>query len=131
MMILDTNILVRLIVKDGGVDLEKAYLILENINQGLITAKVSPVIIAEVIFVLTAKGNYGLRKTDFIDSLFDILLVENILIEEKDIVFLAIKYYSKYSLGFADCYLLAKKQIDDLDGILTFDKKLLKTSYDL
>ena len=115
-VMLDTNMILRYVLKDNDVMLEQAKIYLK---QGNIWVTLE--IIAEVVYVL--KGLYGMNR----EQIFDVIMgfMRLVQCEEKIILYLALETYKENNLDFVDCVLYAYNKMDGFE-IATFDKKLLR-----
>lgn len=116
MKIIDTNMILRLLMRDD----EKAADIVEELikNDKVL---VMPEVIAEVVYVMTKVYKIDRRTTVVAISAF--LDVDNVETEKSDAVKKGLEYYGKTSLDFVDCLLCAYNTVSGYE-ICTFDKKL-------
>lgn len=99
MRAVDTNVLVRLIVRDDKSQQSSAE---SFVASG---AWVSHLVLAETIWVLDSV--YGLDHAELIDAIDMLQNQEQLVIEEARIVSAALDHYrKKNSLGFTDCLIL-------------------------
>jgi len=99
MRAVDTNLLVRLIVRDDAKQAQAAEAFTER------GAWVSHLVLAETVWVLDAV--YG-RTPGQIAAAVDLMLNhQNLTLQDADVVALALRSYrSRPSLGFSDCLIL-------------------------
>ncbi len=113
MTLIDTNVILRYLLNDISEQADKAG---EIIDSGAYTL---PEIVAEVVYVLTKLYSVPREKiSDIVPPIFDEVEIEN-----KDIVLLALKTFSETKFDFVDSLLLARKELKS-ETIFTFDKKL-------
>lgn len=114
-VLIDSNILIRLITNDDEKLTQQAYNVVKN-NTCIIT---SPVL-AESIFVLLSFYKYSradiIKLTEFLD-------IENFEIEDKEVNFSAIRIFYKTNLSFIDTWVYSKAKSLKVE-LKTFDKKL-------
>jgi predicted nucleic-acid-binding protein len=123
MLGVDTNLLVRLLVKDDEHQAESAVTILSDLSQKF---AVHPVVLCELVWVLSAAYEY--QKSDIVKVLSHLIRVENFVILDKETVQAAIELYACTSMDFADAYIgHANKNAGCLRS-LTFDKKAAQSS---
>ena len=123
MLGVDTNLLVRLLVKDDTHQAETARNILSDLSQQFV---IQPVVICELVWVLSAA--YGYAKADVVKVISHLMRVENFVILDKETVQSAIELYSSTNMDFADAYIgHANKNAGCLSSI-TFDKKAAQSS---
>jgi predicted nucleic-acid-binding protein len=119
MRAVDTNVLVRLLVRDGAKQVRAAE---EFVSSG---AWISHLVLAETIWVLDAVYE---RTAEQIATAIDMLLDhQHLAMQDADIVAAALASFRKYpALGFSDCLIL---EIARKSGHLptgTFDRDLAK-----
>ncbi|MEI6728407.1 MAG: PIN domain-containing protein [bacterium] len=123
--LLDTNILIRVITGDDPKLSPKARQIIEKAVTANYKLVVTPIIVAECLYVLTSKALYGLSRDKSVLALQVVLNLKNLVLEEKEALNLALEIYQNHNIDFADCYLLAKNEVGIYSGIKTFDEKIL------
>ncbi|MBI2326943.1 PIN domain-containing protein [Candidatus Curtissbacteria bacterium] len=120
MIFLDTNIILRFVLQDHPIYSKKAANIFAQIDRGKIRIYLSWLVIFEAVFVL--QNSHKLSKTEITEKLFPMLLLKNILFENKDLLKTTFEYYVDRNISFADAYhaaLMAKKKIKE---IYSFDR---------
>lgn len=123
MLGVDTNLLVRLLVKDDARQAETARNILSDLSQKFV---IQPIVLCELVWVLSAA--YGYKKEDIVNVISHLIRVENFVILDKENVQSAIELYSSTNMDFADAYIgYANKNAGCLSSI-TFDKKAAQSS---
>jgi uncharacterized protein len=117
---LDTNILLRIILKDVPTQLEKAEALIAN-NKVL---AIDDLAITETVFVLEKVVN--LDRPSISELILS--LVNNQFIDMNgDVIAEALEYFLEFrSLSFNDCYLAAKAKGSKKTPLYTFDKSLAK-----
>ncbi len=123
MIALDTNVLVRYIIRDDKAQTRKASLAIDGLTTDA-PAFISCIVLCEINWVL--KTAYKVAKPDCIDALGRILSVAVFDIENLGACLAALKLYEAGQADFSD-YLLQKiAQQEGYMTVLTFDKKALK-----
>ncbi len=119
MRALDTNVLLRLLVRDDAAQAETADAF---IAKG---AWVSHLVLAETLWVLSAVYE---RSAQQLIALLDILLVhESLVLQDADTVAAALTHFRrKPALGFSDCLVLEIARKAGHTPLATFDKALAK-----
>ena len=119
MRALDTNVLVRALVRDDLVQARRAD---EFIASG---AWVSLLVLAETVWVLGAVYE---RRTAQIIALLEVLLAhESLVLQDADTVAAALtSFKAKPKLGFSDCLVVEIARKAGHTPIGTFDKALAK-----
>lgn len=119
MRAIDTNVLVRLIVRDHKAQQLSAEAF---IDAG---AWVSHLVLAETIWVLDSV--YGLGRDELVDVIEMLLSQELITIEEPQVVLAALEHYrKKRTSGFTDFLILEIARKAGHVPLGTFDKDLSK-----
>ena len=116
MKILDTNIILRYLLRDN---IEQANVAKEAIESGATTLSE---VIMEVIYVL--HKHYMVPKTEICKSL--LALSKGVHVAEQEVILYALKVFESHNLDYVDCLLVAKAVLRGED-IITFDKKIKKT----
>jgi len=119
MRALDTNVLVRLLVRDETAQTKAADTF---IAKG---AWVSHLVLAETLWVLSAVYE---RSAQQLIALLDILLAhESLVLQDADTVAAALEHFRrKPALGFSDCLVLEIARKAGHTPLATFDKALAK-----
>ena len=121
MRAVDTNILLRLLVRDDAAQVKAA----ENfIEKG---AWVSQLVLAETLWVLDAV--YERSKSQLAKALDLLLNHETLTLQDADVVAAALAHFRKRpTLGFSDCLILEIARKAGHLPLGTFDKSLGKLS---
>ncbi|WP_066296949.1 PIN domain-containing protein [Bacillus sp. FJAT-29937] len=117
----DTNVLIRLIVKDDEDKFRIMMKLAKKVENHELTLIIPTVVIAECCWLL--KSFYQLEKSLIKEYLTDILQSVNVEPEE-EIVIEALRLYAEKNIDFADA-LLSVKSSSTLP-VLTWDKKDFK-----
>lgn len=119
--ILDTNFILRYLLADDQLMLEKSRKIFNKIKAGEIMATIEQAVFTEIIYVLSSF--YKVPKDKISYTLSELIAYKGISCD-KDVYLLALKYYGEKHLHIVDCLLLAISRTKDL-ALLSFDEKLL------
>ncbi len=117
---LDTNVLVRYLIRDD--DAEKALadrFVAEALDRGE-TLFVNQIVLCELVWVLTKA--YRFRRTEVSEVLDKILLARQFEVEEKDLAFQALETYAGATADFADCLIGARNRAAGCASTVTFDR---------
>lgn len=114
-LIVDTNILLRLILRDDEKGLKTAEHMLATASPG--SCRVTALVVSEVFYVLHIMGYPRDRAATTIAALLDHdqFVVDSFVND-------TIKLFGKHNLDFADCYLITVALEDDV-VLQTLDKK--------
>jgi len=117
----DTNVILRFLLKDNPAQLEQAKKWFKQAENGTIKLIVSPVVVAESCFVL--ESFYKVKRNEIADK-FQVLLATRWLKVETRSALLGMWDYYKIGLHFVDSFLttLAKEAGGK---VLSFDKRLI------
>ena len=118
MKIIDANIALRYLLKDDEQSFLKASQIIES-DEVHITNE----IIAEIVYVL--EKVYSVPKAEIVGVLSAFVEMVNILIDDKQLILEALRFYEKHHLDFVDSILLSYNKVRKYK-VITFDKKLKK-----
>lgn len=121
--LLDTNVLVRFLVKDNDVQHEQAEKWFREAEDGARKIVITPVVIAETSFVL--ESFYEQSRDRIADALEVFISQRWIQVEERDVLLGLWQYYRK-GLHLVDSYLRAWVELRG-GTILSFDKALNKS----
>lgn len=117
MLGVDTNVLVRVLVRDDLEQAESALSLLSNTSQKF---AIHPIVICELVWVLSSAYKY--QKADVIKAIMHIIRVENFVILDKETVQLALNLYSSTNMDFSDAYIAHANKKAGCVGNITFDK---------
>lgn len=92
---------------------------MENIRKGV---EVVPETIPENLYVLTSKALYAIPRPAAAEAIFTIL--DEISVERKESIRIALGIYSETRLDYVDCLLIAEG-LSPSTEIISFDRKLL------
>ncbi|MDP1982028.1 MAG: type II toxin-antitoxin system VapC family toxin [Sulfuritalea sp.] len=121
MLGIDTNILVRFLVRDDEPQFEKARrLIRREIVAGR-RVFVSQLVLLETEWVL--RSRYGLQKIEIIAAVSHLLDANDVQFEDEPAVEEALFVWKDSSVGFADCLIGARNKRLGCSATATFDVK--------
>lgn len=118
--LLDANILIRLLTGEPENQYEVVRSFLVQAESDLHPLYINSLVVAEVVFVLTGKV-YSLDRTLVAQELTRFFENPKITVVDEEDVKMALNYFSKSTLDFVDCYLLANAECKNL-SLVTFDK---------
>ena len=116
MIVLDTNYILRFLIKDNDEMYTIAKDAIKNNN-----CFIDNEVLAEVVFVLLKV--YNTSKSDIKNTLVKFLSFENIILNSKPTILKALELFGKKNIDFVDAILCAKSKKYE---VKTFDKKLNK-----
>lgn len=118
--LVDTNLVVRFLLKDNLTQAEAAKKLLTQSNEDLILTDIA---VAEVVWVL--QSVYKFQKQEVIEKLFELLKLKS-LITNFPLLTNSLIIYQNHHISFVDAYLVAFCEHNKLEGIYSFDKDLDK-----
>ena len=126
MIAVDTNVLLRYLLRDDDAQAERARHIFEHVARILIT----DVVLAETVWTLTGR-RYGATKADLIAVVDNLLQEPNVRFEDDEVIWSALQAYRETDADFADALIVYKAQKtatlgNGLDTVYTFDAAALQ-----
>ena len=113
----DSNIVLRLLLKDDPAQAELAHQSVESSDQCFIDVSV----LSEVIWVL--KRGYRFDRSRIVKVIEVLLQTQNFVFKDKDAIWQALKDYKSSSADFTDCLIGQRNQHGGCETTLTFDIK--------
>ncbi len=124
MLGIDTNVLVRFLVRDDEAQFEKARrLIKRGVGAGE-SVFVNLLVLLESEWVLRSK--YGLRKTEIIETISALLDATEIRFEDEPAIEEALFVWKDVAAEFADCLIGARNRRLGCRATATFDATAVK-----
>lgn len=120
MIFLDTNIILRFILKDHPVYSPKAEAIIEKIDKGEVRVYISWPTILEVVFVL--QNSIKLPKKEITEKLLPIFHLENVNLEQGGLLDTIFGYYVNKNISLTDAYNAALMDKKKIKQIYSFDE---------
>lgn len=117
---LDTNVLVRYIAQDDPKQTAKAVHLIENECSDARPGFVTAVALAELVWVL--EECYRSAKTEVVTVLQRILRSRQLVVEEAEIVWKAVRLFESSRADFADCLIERIAAAHECEYTATFDK---------
>ncbi len=123
MVALDSNILLRALVGDGGELVSRARAIIARAKPA--SLHIDRIILEECSYVL--RSHYGYEKEKIVGWLHSMLADERMYIPDREIVGLTVDIFGREKpLSFEDSWLLALKKSGTVTSVKTFDEALAK-----
>lgn len=120
MIFLDTNIILRFILKDHPIYSPKAEEIIEQIDGGSVKVYISWPTILEVVFVL--QNSIKLPKKEIAEKILPIFHLDNAALEQKYLLDTIFGYYVDKNISLTDAYNAALMQKKKIKRIYSFDE---------
>jgi len=119
---LDTNVLVRYLVKDDPRQASKASAYIRSAIERSETLFLNHIVLCEVVWVLESAYRYP--KNAVLDVLEKVLLTKQFRIERKDEVWAALEEYRENEGDFADYLIGRANHSRGCEHTVTFDQTL-------
>ena len=119
----DTNILVRYIVRDIPEQAEAADELLDNLTADE-PAYVPREVVIEMVWVLGR--SYGFGRAQITNVVLDLVDTDSLLVESSDDVIRAAVAYGRGDGDFADLMILAAAQRAGCERLYTFDRRFAR-----
>jgi predicted nucleic-acid-binding protein len=120
---LDTNVLVRYLVKDDAAQAARAVSLIQGCVDRRERMFVGHIVLCEMTWVLMA--GYSLSKNDVVAVLSQLIRTAQFDIESPDLVTRALTRYEEGRADFADYIITERAAMAGYETVATFDKKLL------
>ncbi len=121
---LDTNILVRLIVRDDPGQTVLAERLIQQATDAGEPCFISDPVLCEVAWVLGSQ--YRAKKVDILAALQGLLEGALFAFEDREVLLRAIERYQKSKADFADCLIGAKAQARGARTTYSFERVLVQ-----
>ncbi len=126
MLGIDTNVLVRFLVRDDQNQFEKARKLLKREVSNGRRVFINQLVLLETEWVL--RSRYGLAKTLMLDTISRLLDAPDIQLEDEPAVEEALFIWRDANADFADCLIGARNRRLGCRATVTFDTKASKLS---
>jgi predicted nucleic acid-binding protein len=120
-VLLDTNVILRLLRADHPVHHAEARRLFEEADIGKLRLSVPVLVVAEVVFVL--HGFYGIRRAEIAKLINDLTASPGVVLLESSVVMRAVEIFGAQGIDFADAYLAALAQETRTTTVATFNKR--------
>lgn len=118
---LDTNVIVRFVMRDEPSQARKARETIMNAARAGERLHVDAIVLCEVTWVL--KSAYGQGRARITEVLTALLETPELVIEDSDLARRALKDFSSGTMGFADAFIAHRNRRAGCDSTLTFEKR--------
>jgi len=124
MLGIDTNVLVRFLVRDDQTQFEKARKLLKREVSSGRRVFINQLVLLETEWVL--RSRYGLAKTQMLETISGLLDAPDVQLEDEPAVEEAVFVWRDANADFADCLIGARNRRLGCNATATFDTKALK-----
>ena len=101
---LDTNIFLRHLLNDDSDKSLACFNLIQAIESGDQIAWTTDLVLAEVVFVLSSKRTYNLRREEIRDRLLPLIHLRGLKISPKHLYDRIFELYTTLSIDYIDCY---------------------------
>jgi len=122
---LDTNILVRFLVRDNQEQAERVYRLFKAAEADKTLFFVSIPVLLELIWVLDSV--YGITRHDILNAIDEFLLLPIVSFDGQSAVRRFIAEARNNNLDLSDLLIACDSTLSGCDKVLTFDKKVAKS----
>jgi predicted nucleic-acid-binding protein len=123
MIALDTNVLVRFLVRDDAAQARRAKALVDRLTEREERAHVSDVVLCELVWVLGR--SYGLARADVAFALASLVQSKQLSFDSVDHVLRALAAYEVGRGDFADYLVREHARAAGCETVMTFDQALL------
>ena len=124
MLGLDTNVLVRYLVRDDEAQFEKANRLIKHGIRSGEEVFVSLLVLMETEWVL--RSRYGLSKTEILEVISQLLDATQVQFEDEPAIEESLTTWKNATADFADCLIGAHHRRQGCRATATFDSKARK-----
>jgi predicted nucleic acid-binding protein len=101
---LDSNIFLRHLLNDDSAKAAQCLALFRAIENRTITVWTTPLVIAEVVFVLASKRTYNVERTRIRDLLLPLINLPGLKIPQKRVYDRVFALYTALPIDYIDCY---------------------------
>lgn len=122
---LDTNIILRYLLRDDETKYQRCRTLLKTVERGEAELVTTDLVIAELVWVMSSKP-YSLSRGRIRDDLSDFISIHNLRLPDKPLLERALDLYAESGIDFIDAYnavVMLKRGVDSVYSYDTdFDK---------
>jgi predicted nucleic-acid-binding protein len=118
---LDTNVIVRYIAQDDRRQAARAVRLIEQECSETRPGFLSVVVLAELVWVL--ESCYASTKAEIVAILQRVLGAKQLVVQNADVVWQAVRLYESGSADFADCLIDRIGAANECEYTATFDRE--------
>ena len=119
---LDTNIFIRHLANDHPVQSPACLRLIREIEQGLVSAWTSNLVVAEVVFVLSSNSFYNLDRATIRGLILPLINLPGISLPNKHLYAAAFDLYVQLKIDYTDAYNAAIMLHRDNLEIYSYDR---------
>lgn len=118
----DTNIFLRHLLNDVPAQSQAAHQLITAIEQGSLLAWTSPLVVAEIIFVLENPKTHKVDRATLRDQLLPLLALAHLKLERKNLYPRVFELYVSHPVDYADAYHAALLEHYGQHHLFSFDR---------
>ena len=122
---LDTNVLVRYLTQDDPTQTPVAEKVMDSLSQDSL-GFISLVVVVELVWVLEASYRY--KKNEIEQVLEKLLRTRDLVIEQTEIVWQALRKFNTSPADFEDCLIERSGHAAECQYTVTFDRAAASTA---
>jgi predicted nucleic-acid-binding protein len=126
---LDTNVLVRYLTQDHQEQADKANKLIEQQLSAHQPGYITLITLVEIVWVL--ESCYEQSKSEILAVVHAVLSTKQLLVEQADIVYLALKRFANGHADFSDALIATLSENSGCHVVFTFDKKAVSVGMEL
>ena len=126
MIAVDTNVLVRFLVRDDEAQFARASALFERAQRADDSVFVAEIVVCELVWVL--QRAYRVPKAEIAAALVELVRARHVELESPERVERAIAAYEGGRGDFADYLIREQARAAGCDGVATFDTQVVKES---
>ncbi len=119
---LDTNIFLRHLLNDDPASSSACRELFRSIERREAVAWTSPLVLAEIVFVLSNPKTYDVSRAQLRDTLLPLLKLVNLKLEHKQLYARVFELFVDYPIDYVDAYHTALLERSNQTELLSFDK---------
>ncbi|MDP8208882.1 MAG: type II toxin-antitoxin system VapC family toxin [Candidatus Electryonea clarkiae] len=127
MIALDTNVLLRFLVKDEEKQSQMARNLIERVSEKNEFIFISEIVLCEMVWVLSSSRGYNLKRVEIVDLLKMIFNTKQFAFSDADRIKNALELFNNNKGDFADFLIKEQAIAAGCKYVATFDRTLLAT----
>lgn len=124
----DTNVIVRFLTRDPGPLAHRADRILAKAERGEIALRLTPIIVAEIVWTLASR--YGQRTDAIATAMSAVIRSDGILADEHDAMLEALNVMVERRVSFPDAYVAVSARRAE-EPVCSFDADFKRLNVDI
>jgi len=118
---LDTNIFLRHLLNDHADHGPRAHRLFQAIERREVMGWTSPLVVAEIVFILSNSRTYAVPRSEIRDRLLPLLRLPGIGLERKRLFDRVFELYTTLAIDYIDCYHAALIEHFGQESLYSFD----------